>query len=165
MKSNETEELLTAMHRIKRFMQDFHSNQNDCLPQFAFYLLMQIKEQAVLVTLDQQMRRLTRISDLCQSAEVSKPAISRALRDLEEKGYIERINSKRDRRNVYVNLTEPGENVLHRQKEVMDRRTNLFIEKLGETDRSHFTRILNRIPDIMQEVMNETMLKGKDKNE
>ena len=47
MKSNETEELLTAMHRIKRFMQDFHSNQNDCLPQFAFYLLMQIKEQAV----------------------------------------------------------------------------------------------------------------------
>ena len=47
----------------------------------------------------------------------------------------------------------------------MDRRTNLFIEKLGETDRSHFTRILNRIPDIMQEVMNETMLKGKDKNE
>ena len=108
---------------------------------------------------------MTRISDLCQSAEVSKPAISRALRDLEEKGYIERINSKRDRRNVYVYLTELGENVLHRQKEVMDRRTNRFIEKLGETDRSHFTRILNRIPDIMQEVMNETMLKGKDKNE
>lgn len=164
MNSSETKELLAVMHQVKRFMHDFHSNQNDSLPQMAFFTLLMIQEKAIETTIDDQVYLVTRIAELCHKIEVSKPAISRTLNDLEDKGYIKRIHSHTDRRNVYVYLTPNGENLLHQQVEIMEKRANLFSLKLGNEDRTHFIRILKRIPTIMQEVMNETTLKG-DQNE
>ena len=46
------------------------------------------------------------ISELAAIARMLPSAISRTLKGLEEKGYVERTINKQDRRNTYVELTE-----------------------------------------------------------
>ena len=48
------------------------------------------------------------ISELAARAKMLPPAISRTLKGLEERGYVERNVNKNDRRNTYVELTETG---------------------------------------------------------
>ena len=47
-------------------------------------------------------------SELAAKTKTLPPAVSRTLRGLEEKGYVERSVDKKDRRNTYISLTEKG---------------------------------------------------------
>lgn len=50
-----------------------------------------------------------KVSDIARYLELSAPAISRTMKALEEKEYIERQTDKQDRRNTFVKLTKKGE--------------------------------------------------------
>ena len=49
------------------------------------------------------------VSELTAKLKAKGPAVSRTLKTLEDKGYIERDVNKADRRNTYVKLTASGE--------------------------------------------------------
>lgn len=51
------------------------------------------------------------VSELASQLKVSSPAVSRTLRSLETKGYIERSADKNDRRSTLIRLTEKGDTV------------------------------------------------------
>lgn len=65
------------------------------------------------------------VAETAAQLEVSVPAISRTLKNLEAKEYVQRIASQSDRRIVHISLTEKGEQVLIKNTrsitEVMDR--------------------------------------------
>ena len=48
------------------------------------------------------------VSELTAKLKAKGPAVSRTLKTLEDKGYIERDVNKADRRNTYVKLRHPG---------------------------------------------------------
>lgn len=50
-----------------------------------------------------------KVSDIARYLELSAPAVSRTMKALEEKEYIERQTDKQDRRNTFVMLTTKGE--------------------------------------------------------
>ena len=50
-----------------------------------------------------------KVSDIARYLELSAPAVSRTMKSLEEKEYIERHTDKQDRRNTFVKLTIKGE--------------------------------------------------------
>ena len=50
-----------------------------------------------------------KVSDIARYLELSAPAVSRTMKSLEEKEYIERQTDKQDRRNTFVKLTKKGE--------------------------------------------------------
>lgn len=50
-----------------------------------------------------------KVSDIARYLELSAPAVSRTMKSLEEKEYIERQTDKQDRRNTFVKLTTKGE--------------------------------------------------------
>ena len=50
-----------------------------------------------------------KVSDIARYLELSAPAVSRTMKSLEEKEYIERHTDKQDRRNTFVKLTTKGE--------------------------------------------------------
>ena len=51
------------------------------------------------------------VYELASQLKVSSPAVSRTLRSLETKGYIERSADKNDRRSTLIRLTEKGDTV------------------------------------------------------
>ena len=50
-----------------------------------------------------------KVSDIARYLELSAPAVSRTMKALEEKEYIERQTDKQDRRDTFVKLTTKGE--------------------------------------------------------
>jgi len=56
------------------------------------------------------------VSELAQKRNISRPAVSRAVDNLVNKGYVERFPTPRDRRYVRLELTEAGQELLEHQK-------------------------------------------------
>lgn len=54
------------------------------------------------------------VAEAAKCLEVSMPSVSRTLRSLSEKGYIERNFNENDRRSVRIVVTESGKNALER---------------------------------------------------
>lgn len=85
----------------------------------------------------------------------SKPAISHILNSLESAQLIKRTMDKKDRRVVYVELTENGKKVVDRTHRVMIDFLSQITEKLGEDDSQKLASILNRLYEILAEMKNE----------
>ena len=66
-----------------------------------------------------QEKKIT-TSGLAERMQVKSSAISRTLKNLEEKGLVERTVNKADRRNTYVELTEKGNVTLKECKKTVD---------------------------------------------
>lgn len=97
-----------------------------------------------------------RVSELSNRLHASKPAISRMIKNVEEKEYVERIIDKNDRRNVYVNLTSNGKSIIENAKKDADQELILILDQLGEEDTKELMRICNKLVDIIKNRQNNT---------
>lgn len=91
------------------------------------------------------------ISELAEKIKVQPPAISRTLKALEEKGYVERIINKSDRRNTYVVLTEEGQKELKSIQKTMDAFAEAVVSRMNEEDMQKMIVGLNEFYQIAQE--------------
>lgn len=90
-------------------------------------------------------------SDIGKCLFMKKPATSKMLNNLEDKGYINRFSNKKDRRVTYVDLTEKGVELLEKHHEQMIDYTNQIIEKMGEEDVEELIRLLNKLSDVIED--------------
>lgn len=91
-------------------------------------------------------------SELTKKMCITKPATSKMLNIMEEKGYIERISNKSDRRVVYVKITNEGEAFLKDQNRKFEKFTCKIVEKMGEEDTDNFIRLFGKLYDIIEEL-------------
>lgn len=76
--------------------------------------------------------RGVKVSWLVKKARVPAPAISRTLRTLEQKGFIERTVDKDDRRNTFVSLTEAGTAINREIDGIMEGFADAVFGNMGE---------------------------------
>lgn len=69
------------------------------------------------------------VSELTAKLKAKGPAVSRTLKTLEDKGYIERDVNKADRRNTYVKLTASGEQKQEECEQIMSSFAHAVISK------------------------------------
>jgi DNA-binding MarR family transcriptional regulator len=89
-------------------------------------------------------------------------AVSRSLKSLEERGYIQRTVNEKDRRITYVCLTQPGEKMLRSAEKIMDEFTDAVFGRLGEENLDKLIDYLNTLFDVASE---EIELRRYDKKE
>jgi DNA-binding MarR family transcriptional regulator len=96
-----------------------------------------------------------KVGELSEVVHTTKSATSKMLRSVEEKGYIERVFDKNDRRVVYVKLSEKGDKLvkdtLNTKREFAER----TIQMLGEEDSKDLIRIMKKFYFAMEEVIAE----------
>lgn len=73
-----------------------------------------------------------KVSDIARYLELSAPAVSRTMKSLEEKEYIERHTDKQDRRNTFVKLTVKGEKQLKAWMKVFEEFSEAIFARLGD---------------------------------
>ena len=73
-----------------------------------------------------------KVSDIARYLELSAPAVSRTMKSLEEKEYIERHTDKQDRRNTFVKLTTKGEKQLKAWMKVFEEFSEAIFARLGD---------------------------------
>lgn len=92
------------------------------------------------------------LGEIIKPIEMSMSAASKKISILEKKGLIERRNSKEDRRNVYINLTEKGKAICERERERKRKWMVEIIKRMGMDDTERLIELLNRIFDIMEDL-------------
>ncbi len=87
---------------------------------------------------------------------ISKAGISQATSSLEKKGFITREIDVNNRRKNILNVTEEGKKVLQKQYNLFDERFSKIILELGEENTIKLIETLNSIPQIVQNLNDET---------
>lgn len=85
------------------------------------------------------------VSEVVRYMRVAAPAVSRTLRSLEEKNYVERMVCEGDRRNVYVRVTEEGKEILNECNRILSELLKSVTEKMGEEDMNRLIGYLNKL--------------------
>ena len=68
---------------------------------------------------------------IAQNADIDPMMASEVLRTLEKKGYINRVPHPQDTRAKLISLTESGEAVMERAKQIAAKADQMFFSKLG----------------------------------
>ena len=96
------------------------------------------------------------ISELAARAKMLPPAISRTLKGLEERGYVERNVNKNDRRNTYVELTEAG-------RQTMSDFGKSVMSQVDEADMKRLISYLDNIYHIAEKEIEARKGQGRRK--
>ena len=128
------EKLFRAMHQFKKL------NVSDLIPglsssEFSVMgAILQMGENGKITS-----------SELAAKTKTLPPAVSRTLRGLEEKGYVERTVDKKDRRNTYISLTEQGwKKGMHKLQEKVE-------QLYSRQELSHLEKYLDRLYELLAE--------------
>lgn len=118
-----------------------------------------IAEWRVLAALHE--RRAVLAKDIVNYTHMDKVRVSRAIKSLEEKGFLQRQTSMSDSRAAELSLTKKGRElyrvVVPRALEWQDE----LLEPLSEIDRQELHRILNRLDSRVEEMARRKTLPKK----
>jgi DNA-binding MarR family transcriptional regulator len=90
-----------------------------------------------------------RISDIVKELQVAAPTASGILDRLEASGYVSRIEDKKDRRVVMVDLTAKGRKVANELKSTIVTRWTEILKKLSPEDATKYLEILRKIKEAI----------------
>ncbi|MFV0343157.1 MAG: MarR family winged helix-turn-helix transcriptional regulator [Anaerocolumna sp.] len=100
-----------------------------------------------------------RVSELSEHLRSTMPATSKMLKNLEDKGYIYRITDKKDRRVVYINLTDSGIGIIKNAFSNMHELSMKALNRLGEKDAKDLLRILTKFYEAVDTELYEAGMK------
>ncbi len=104
-----------------------------------------------------------KVSVITKQLKHSMPATSKMLNLLEEKGYVTRINSKHDRRTVYVTLTNEGDQKAVQIIEKLDDFANTILNRFGDQNSQILFGLLEELYQIAEEEIHSCMENNKEK--
>lgn len=92
------------------------------------------------------------LGEIIKASEMSMSAASKKISIFEKKGYIKRETSKKDRRNVYITLTDKGKEICEKEKAKKHLWAVELISRMGDEDMTTLLKLANRVFDIMDEM-------------
>ncbi|NLK24443.1 MAG: MarR family transcriptional regulator [Clostridiales bacterium] len=113
--------------------------------------LLSIGEFALLSIIYNTSKEVDKIksSDISEKLNISKPAASRMLNVVEEKGYIKRYMEKEDRRVVAISITQAGIDVYKNEINEYNKVCNRIVSKMGQKDMENFSFLVDKFFDII----------------
>lgn len=95
------------------------------------------------------------LGEIIKVTGMSMSAASKKVSILERKGLIERRPSKKDRRNMYIILTEKGKDICAREEAKKHAWVEELIKRMGEEDMKQLLVLANKAFDVMDEMEKE----------
>ena len=91
------------------------------------------------------------VSRLAGVLEVTPASVSRTLRGLEGRGYLERVTDPENRRNTYVKLTEKGHALFLKENELVERLAGRVFVRMGEENMRTLRELSERLHGVLVE--------------
>ena len=142
MELSQGKRLSEALNNMKRTMGRPHHTPG--LSQGEFFMLKAISE---LKDRDGNIK----MSSITTKLNISNPAVSQMISGLEEKELVKRTVCKSDRRVVFVNLTNHGEDILAHAACMFDGIMDTVVAKLGKEDSEQLITLINKLYNSMKE--------------
>jgi DNA-binding MarR family transcriptional regulator len=90
------------------------------------------------------------VSVVAKEMMIPCAGVSRSVRQLEEKGYMERSVNLKDRRNTYISLTEKGEQVTEEADQIMCSLAEAVMNKMGQEELHQLKENLEKLYEVTQ---------------
>lgn len=103
------------------------------------------------------------IAQIGSHLKISKPAITQCINRLENKGVVERVILKSDRRAIHLMFTARGKEQFEREKQLVDNIMKEIVVRMGEEDTEKFIVLLDKFKTISQQIGTEYSEKEKKK--
>lgn len=94
-------------------------------------------------------------ADLSDQLNRPRPAITRILNALEERGLIVRTIDPDDRRSINISLTEEGGAALQKANDTILEVAERIVLSLGESETEKLIQLLGRLTDIFEDILGE----------
>jgi DNA-binding MarR family transcriptional regulator len=90
------------------------------------------------------------VSEIVKRVEVTPQAVSKFVRLAIRKGYLERIESASDRRNVGVTLTDCGRKVLSKTREDLTLFYNSVFNEFSDEEKATMHKLMGKLQSVAQ---------------
>jgi DNA-binding MarR family transcriptional regulator len=149
MEKTLTYEFLEVMNNFRKLAGQYHSKVKIHMGEFMMLRVIQkCMEEHRRNHIDEPG---IKVGELSNTMKTSKPATSKMLSVIEGKGYIKRVADPKDRRVVYIQITENGEKIIKHAQKMLHHWAEYTIERLGEEDAKELLRLLRKMYDTITE--------------
>ncbi len=135
--------LLTSMFRAGSVFRDPHLLCGLTFPELSACYVVRINDQ---------MNKSTRAKDVSVAMEISKPAVSKLLNSMEDKGLIVRERRENDRKSVFLALTPKAVALIEEQKATASVVTKKIFAEMGMEKAKEFLADMNLFYDCYKKV-------------
>lgn len=162
MEKSLAQDFILIMNRWKKLIHKIQSKHKRSVFPGEFMMLNAINQKINCLKEKDSEKLGVKVSELSENLHSTMPATSKMLKNLEDKGYILRITDTKDRRVVYINLTESGTAIIKNAFAEMHDLSMKAITRLGEEDAKELIRILNKFYEAMDTELCEADYKEPD---
>ena len=143
MTTDKIKEMMDACYLAKRIRDMLPELPKGVAPSYIHYL-------DVIRKLEKKNRRV-KISDISDALNLPRPGVTRTVKEMEMKGYLDKISSEEDGRITYVAITEEGKKLSDKYDRKYYGELSRYLDRISEEDADCMIRTLESLYQVMCE--------------
>mgnify|MGYP002676115525 FL=1 len=104
----------------------------------------------LIETMEQKGMRV-KVSDISDRLGIPRPGVTRTVKEMEAKGYLQKVSSAQDKRVTYLSMTEAGKALSRKYNEEFFSQLAPLLLDITEADADCTIRTITKMYDIMSE--------------
>ena len=138
--------MLDACYLAKRAREMLPPLPNGVMPSYIQYI-------DVINKLERQGKK-ARVSDISDALDLPRPGVTRSIKEMEQKGYLQKTSSPEDGRVIYLTVTEAGAQLSQKYDEEYFRALAPSLQNIPEADIEVAVRTIEAFYKVMYERRN-----------
>ena len=92
-----------------------------------------------------------KVSDISDALNIPRPGVTRTVKEMETKGYLQKLSSPDDGRVTFITLTEAGKALSRKYNEHYFNELSSYLDDISEEDADCMIRTIGKFYEIMSE--------------
>jgi len=143
MTNEKIKRMLDACYQAKRIREMLPPLPNGVMPSYIQYL-------DVIQSLQKEKKDI-RISDISDAMKLPRPGVTRTVKEMESKGYLQKIASPDDGRVTYISITVEGEKLSEKYDQDYFSSLAPYLSEISEEEADCMIRTIEKFYQIMCE--------------
>nr|WP_294679854.1 MarR family transcriptional regulator [uncultured Blautia sp.] len=143
MTNEKIKRMLDACYQAKRIREMLPPLPNGVMPSYIQYL-------DVILSLQKEKKDI-RISDISDAMKLPRPGVTRTVKEMESKGYLQKIASPDDGRVTYISITVEGEKLSEKYDQDYFSSLAPYLSEISEEEADCMIRTIEKFYQIMCE--------------
>ena len=143
MNEDKIKRMLDACYLAKRIREMLPPLPQGVMPSYIQYMdkIQALEKQGICV----------KVSDISDALNIPRPGVTRTVKEMETKGYLQKLSSPDDGRVTFITLTEAGKALSRKYNEHYFNELSSYLDDISEEDADCMIRTIGKFYEIMSE--------------
>ena len=143
MTNEKIKRMFDACYQAKRIREMLPPLPQGVMPSYIQYMdkIQALEKQGICV----------KVSDISDALNIPRPGVTRTVKEMETKGYLQKLSSPDDGRVTFITLTEAGKALSRKYNEHYFNELSSYLDDISEEDADCMIRTIGKFYEIMSE--------------